>query len=88
MENKTVSKIAAAQKVVEKFLKGSIDGENIKVVKLEKENQEWLAKAEAYEDDSFLKAMNLPTKKARVFFSVKLDEDLEVIAFERLGNTE
>jgi len=88
MENKTTSAIAEARKIVENFLGENIEGENIKVVKLEKDNQEWLATAEAYEDDSFLKAMNLPTKKSRVFFSVKLDADLEVVAFERLGSSE
>lgn len=88
MVNRTISPIAEARKIVENFLGENIEGENIKVVKLEKDNLQWQATAEAYEDDSFLKAMNLPTKKSRVFFSVKLDEDLEVIAFERLGSSE
>jgi len=47
-------------------------------------NDNWEAIAEVYEDDSFLKSMNLPTKNARLFYSVKIDEHKEVIAFERL----
>ncbi|MFA8436667.1 MAG: hypothetical protein ACEPOZ_19325 [Marinifilaceae bacterium] len=86
MENKTVSKIAKAQNVVINFLKESIDGEDIRVIKLEKEDMDWFAKAEAYMDDSFLKAMNMPPKKTRVYFSVKLDKDLEVVGYERMDS--
>jgi len=36
-----------------------------------------------YEDDSFLKSMNMPPKQSRVFYSVKLDDNLEVQSYER-----
>jgi len=48
----------------------------------------WNSVAEVYEDDSFLKSMNLPPKQVRLFYSVKIDENLEVTSFERLHSFE
>ncbi|MFT6960070.1 MAG: hypothetical protein ACJA17_001168, partial [Polaribacter sp.] len=33
---------------------------------------------------SFLKSMNLPPKNTRLFYAVKMDQEKEVISFERL----
>jgi hypothetical protein len=41
--------------------------------------------AELYEDDSFLKSMDLPPKKVRLFYLVKMDDNLEITSFERLN---
>ncbi len=81
-----MSNILDVKKAVFSFLKESIGDEDIRVVKLEKKDDGWEAVAEVYEDDSFLKSMNLPPKKSRVFYSVQLDNELEITAFERMGN--
>jgi len=46
-------------------------------------DQSWETIAEVYEDDSFLKSMDLPPKKKRVFYTVKVDDTNEVTAYER-----
>ena len=82
-----MSKIIEAKKVVFDFLKESLASHEITIIKLEKLVDSWSAVAEVYENDSFLKSMNLPPKKTRVFYTVQLDTGLEVIGFERMdGN--
>jgi len=82
-----MSNILDVKKAAVAFLKKGIeDCENIRVVKLEKKEEQWDAVAEVYEDDTFLKAMNLPTKKTRVFYFVQLNNELEVTAFERMDD--
>jgi len=79
-----MSKIIEVKTAVAKFLKDNIHCHEITVIKLDKVNDNWEAIAEVYEDDSFLKSMNLPPKNARLFYSVNIDEHKEIIAFERL----
>jgi hypothetical protein len=83
-----MSNIIEAKKTAVSFLKENIDCHDVKVVKLEKNQEVWNAVAEVYEDDSFLKAMNLPPKQVRLFYFVKIDENLEITAFERLNSFE
>jgi len=79
-----MSKIIDIKTAVVKFLKDNIHCREITIIKLDKVDENWEAIAEVYEDDSFLKSMNLPPKNARLFYSVKMDEEKEVLAFERL----
>jgi hypothetical protein len=79
-----MSTIIDIKTAVVKFLKNNIRCHEITIIKLDKVNDYWEAIAEVYEDDSFLKSMNLPPKNARLFYSVKMDEEKEVISFERL----
>lgn len=79
-----MSKLMEVKKTIIQFLDENFKGEALKVVRLEKVDNNWKGIAEVYEDDSFLKAMNLPSKKTRNFYAVQVDEDLEVIAFERV----
>ncbi|MEI6456066.1 MAG: hypothetical protein WCO93_07240 [bacterium] len=79
-----MSKIVEIKNAVIKFLKENGGCKDITVIKLEKSDEVWDAVAEAYEDDSFLKSMNLPPKMKRVFYSVKMDDRKEVFAFERM----
>ena len=81
-----MSKIIEAKKAVLDFLKENINSHEITIIKLEKVNDLWNAVAEVYEDDSFLKSMNLPPKKARAFYAVHLDAELEITAFERISS--
>ncbi len=78
-----MSKIIEVKKIVIEFLKENVECHEISVVKLNKGTENWEAIAEVYEDDSFLKSMNLPPKKKRVFYTVKIDENNEVSAYER-----
>jgi len=79
-----MNNIIEIRNAVVRFFKENSNSKDVTVIKLEKVNDIWDTIAEVYEDDSFLKSMNLPPKKSRVFYSVKLDSDKEVIAFERL----
>jgi len=83
-----MSNIIDAKKTVVNFLKENIKCYDVTVIKIEKVLENWNAVAEVYEDDSFLKSMNLPPKQVRLFYSVKMDENLEIIAFERLNSFE
>jgi hypothetical protein len=79
-----MSKIIEVKTAVVNFLQENIHCHDITVIKLDKVNDNWEAVAEVYEDDSFLKSMNLPPKNARLFYSVKMDEQKEVLAYERM----
>jgi hypothetical protein len=82
-----MNEITKARNTIIDFLKESVDAADITVIKLEKASDCWQAVAEVYVDDSFLKSMNMPPKKTRVFYSVQLDPEMEVTAFERMdGN--
>jgi hypothetical protein len=78
-----MSNIIEVKKVVVKFLKENIKSYDVTVIKIEKVKEIWNAVAEVYEDDSFLKSMDLPSKKVRLFYAVKLDDKLEITSFER-----
>lgn len=80
-----MSKIIEVKTAVIKFLQETVACHDITVIKLDKVNENWEAIAEVYEDDSFLKSMNLPPKNARLYYSVKIDEEMEVLAFGRLS---
>jgi hypothetical protein len=81
-----MSNIIDVKKTVVSFLKENINCYDVTVVKLEKVKESWNAVAEVYEDDSFLKSMNLPPKQVRLFYSIKVDENLEITGFERLAS--
>jgi len=83
-----MSNIIEVKKTVLKFLKENINCFDPTVIKIEKVNDSWKAITELYEEDSFLKSMNLPPKKIRLFYLVKMDDNLEITAFERLSSFE
>jgi hypothetical protein len=83
-----MSNIIEVKKTVVNFLKENINCYDVTVIKIEKAKEIWSAVAEVYEDDSFLKAMNLPPKQVRLFYSVKVDENLEITSFERMSSFE
>jgi len=83
-----MSKIIEVKKLVVKFLKENIKCYDVTVIKIEKVQESWNSVAEVYEDDSFLKSMNLPPKQVRLFYTVKMDEKLEITSFERLNSFE
>ena len=79
-----MSKIIEVKKAVAQFLKENITCFNITVISAEKVKGVWHSVAEVYENDSFLKSMDMPPKQVRLFYSVHLDENLEIISFERV----
>ncbi|MEI6576745.1 MAG: hypothetical protein WCO63_11255 [Bacteroidota bacterium] len=83
-----MSSIIDVKKEVVKFLKENIKCYDVTVIKIEKVNDIWSSVAEVYEDDSFLKSMKLPAKQVRLFYSVKIDANMDITAFERLGSFE
>jgi hypothetical protein len=80
-----MSKIIDVKNAVINFLKENINTTDVTVIRIEKSADIWKTVAEVYEDDSFLKSMNLPPKKIRLFYSVGIDSDLEVLSFTRLS---
>jgi hypothetical protein len=83
-----MSNIIDVKKGVVKFLKENIKCYEVTVIKIGKVEKIWNSVAEVYEDDSFLKSMNLPPKQVRLFYSIKMDENLEITSFERLNSFE
>ncbi len=83
-----MSNIIEVKKTVLSFLKENINCYDVTVIKIEKGKETWTAVAEVYEDDSFLKSMNLPPKQVRLFYLVKVDDNLDITAFERLSSFE
>ncbi len=83
-----MSNIIDVKKIVVQFLKENINCYDVTVIKIEKVSDSWNSVAEVYENDSFLKSMNLPPKQVRLFYSVKMDEKLDITSFERLNSFE
>ena len=83
-----MSNIIEVKKLVVKFLKENIKCYDVTVIKIGKVQESWNAVAEVYEDDSFLKSMNLPPKQVRLFYAIKMDDNLEITSFERLNSFE
>jgi hypothetical protein len=83
-----MSTIIEVKKSVVKFLKENINSDDVTVVKIEKIKELWCSVAEVYEDDSFLKSMNLPPKKIRLYYAVRMDDNLEIQSFERHNSIE
>lgn len=79
-----MSKINNVRNAVIEFLKENNNTNDVTVIKIVKTGDSWKAVAEVYEDDSFLKSMNLPSKKTRVYYSTIIDSEFEVISFSRL----
>lgn len=83
-----MSNIMDIKKLVVSFIKENIACYDVTVIKIEKIKEVWNSVAEVYQDDSFLKSMNLPPKQVRLFYAVKIDDNLEITAFERLASFE
>ena len=83
-----MSTIINVKKAVTKFLKENIKCYEATIIKIEKVDEMWRTVAEVYEDDSFLKSMNLPPKQVRLFYSVKVDANFDITSFERLNSFE
>jgi len=74
------------RKAVTVFLKKTLDAKDAKVIKVANVGGGWETEAEVYEESAFIKALGLSTKaQDRNLYVVKLNEELEVESYERLG---
>jgi hypothetical protein len=80
--------IEEAKSIVIEFLQKALDAKDVKVIGATKVDNEWHIEAEAYEENSFLKSLGLPTRvQDRNNYMVKLNGSLEVESYERQGHT-
>lgn len=83
MAGKTIG-IEEATKAVSEYLKKTLNVKDVKVIKAAKVDNGWETEAEVYEESSFIKSLGLSTKvQDRNFYAVKLNDNLEVEAYER-----
>ncbi|MBI5242777.1 MAG: hypothetical protein HY922_03710 [Elusimicrobia bacterium] len=80
-------KIEQVGKVVVEFLKKTLKVKDAKVIREEKAPAGWETEAEVYEENSFIRALGLPTRvQDRNTYIVKLNDSLEVESYERKGH--
>ncbi len=79
-----MSDIMEVRKKVSDFLKKNLEVKEVKVIKIGKENDNWVTESEVYEESSFIKSLGLPTRmQDRNIYIVKLDQNLEIDSYER-----
>jgi hypothetical protein len=75
-----------ARIAVSEFLEKTLNVKDVKVIKTAKVSDGWEAKAEVYEESSFIKSLGLATRvQDRNIYAVKLNDSLEVESYERKG---
>jgi hypothetical protein len=78
-----MSKIQDVNNQIIDFLIETI-GTEAKVISITKDGDNWIGIAEIFEESNFIKAIGLNTNvKDRNLYEVKLDENLDVISFNR-----
>lgn len=88
-DNPKQPSILDARKKVSSFLMEALKVRDVKIIKTLKEENCWEALAEVYEDSAFIQELGLNTRvKDRNLYEIKLAEDLEVIAFEKIRSIE
>ena len=81
-----MANINDAGRVVDEFLKKTLEAKDVKMIKTAKVGDGWEAEAEVYEESSFIKSLGLPTRvRDRNIYLVKLNNGLEVESYERKG---
>ena len=69
------------------FLQKALDAKDIKVIGATRTDNDWHIEAEVYEENSFLRSLGLPTRvQDRNVYEVKLNDNLEVVSYERQGH--
>ena len=80
--------IGVREKVIS-FLGDTLMVDSIKIVKTLKTEDGWETLAEVYEDSAFIKELGLQTRvKDKNLYEVKLADDLEITAFEKVSTLE
>ena len=84
-----LSGIIEVRKKVTSFLEEALVVTSVKIVKALKTEDGWEALAEVYEDSAFIKELGLQTRvKDKNLYEVKLADDLEITAFEKVSTLE
>lgn len=66
------------------FLRKCLNAHDVKVVRITRLSDGWETEDEVYEENSFIKALGLPTRVMdRNIYTVRLNDNLEVISYER-----
>ncbi len=79
-----MANIEETRRMVSDFLKRTLSVEDVKVIKATKVGDGWEAEAEVYEESSFIKSLGLPTRvQDRNIYMVKLDDNLEILSYDR-----
>jgi hypothetical protein len=84
-----MANIEEVKNTVSEFFKRSLNVKDVKVIKASKVGDGWETEAEVYEESSFIKSLGLPTRvQDRNIYIVKLDDNLEILSYERKELTE
>ena len=76
--------ISKVRDKVEKFLKEILGAEEVRIVTVEKDNNGWVAEAEAAVKNQYLASVKPEYKVIeKELYSVKLDANLEVSSYKR-----
>lgn len=83
-----MASIEETRKTVTDFLKSSFNAQDVKVIKITKISDGWETEDEVYEENSFIKALGLPTRvMERNIYTVRLNDNLEVLSYERKAHS-
>ena len=78
-------KIEEVRRIVAEFVRGTLQKEGT-IVKTSQTREGWEAQVEVIEPSEYIKALGIPTVvKERNLYEVKLDQNLEVVFYERIG---
>lgn len=78
-------KIEEARKAAMEFLRGTLQKEGA-IVKVSKTSEGWEFQVEVIEVSEYIKALGIPTTvRDRNLYEIKLDHNLEVLSYERIG---
>lgn len=78
-------KIEEVRQAVAEFVRGTLQKEGV-IVKTSKTHEGWEAQVEVIEANEFIKALGIPTTvRDRNLYEVNLDQNLQVVSYERLG---
>lgn len=78
-------KLEEARQAAIDFLGKTLQKEGA-IVKMEKTTEGWEVQVEVIEPSEFIKALGIPTVvRERNLYEIKLDQNLEVVSYERIG---
>ncbi len=81
-------KIKEVRKTIIEFMK-EVFNKDAEIIKITKTEEGWSSEAIIFEESAFIKSIGLPTKvQDRHIYVVKLDNELEVISYERKKDNE
>lgn len=77
--------IEEARRAATEFLRGTLQKEGA-IVKMSRTPEGWEVQVEVIEVSEYIKALGIPTTvKDRNLYEIKLDQNLDVLSYERIG---